>query len=71
MYRLYVQQCENTGKEYAIYGTYAQILSTETNIGFHTPKKDQCALCKIYKNGSESSKAEIREKYERHLMHLS
>ncbi|CAH1111545.1 unnamed protein product [Psylliodes chrysocephalus] len=67
MHRLYVQQCEDTGIDFAKYGTYAHIFNTETNIAFHMPKKDQCTLCENYKNATEESKANIREKYENHL----
>ncbi|CAH1171175.1 unnamed protein product [Phaedon cochleariae] len=68
MYRLYIQQCEDSGKDYAKYGTYAHIFNTETNIAFHVPKKDQCYLCENYKNATEESKVNLQEKYDNHLI---
>lgn len=67
MYRLYVENCTQNNQEYAKISMYTKILNTETNIGFHKPKKDQCSLCANFENGDEEGKEKIKEKYEKHL----
>lgn len=65
MYRLYSGQCRSNGKECAKLKAYRHILNTETNIGFHIPKKDQYALCEKYKNTQGETKG-FKGKFERH-----
>ncbi|KAJ8931321.1 hypothetical protein NQ314_015776 [Rhamnusium bicolor] len=35
--------------------------------GFHTPKKDQCALCENFKNANQKTKENIKERFEKHI----
>ncbi|KAJ8936395.1 hypothetical protein NQ314_012381 [Rhamnusium bicolor] len=67
LYRLYVERCKSNHKEYAKLTTYRHILNSETNIGFHTPKKDQCALCENFKNANQETKENIKERFEKHI----
>ncbi|KAK4875521.1 hypothetical protein RN001_011943 [Aquatica leii] len=66
MYRLYVERCKTNHREYAKLTTYRHILNTETNIAFHTPKKDQCSFCENYKNANQEAKEKMKEKFEEH-----
>ncbi|XP_050300189.1 uncharacterized protein LOC126738792 [Anthonomus grandis grandis] len=51
----------------ASYDYYAQIFNTKFNIGFRSPKKDQCDLCEMYKQGTEEKRKELETKYCEHL----
>lgn len=37
------------------------------NLSFHRPKKDQCSLCLSYKQGDESCKEKLKDKYNKHF----
>ncbi|XP_050295702.1 uncharacterized protein LOC126735680 [Anthonomus grandis grandis] len=54
-------------KNPASYDYYAQIFNTKFNIGFHSPKKDQCDLCEMYKQGTKKKRKELETKYCEHL----
>ena len=36
------------------------------NLSFHAPKKDQCSLCTTYREGSQSTKLELAERFQKH-----
>ncbi|CAH1954243.1 unnamed protein product [Acanthoscelides obtectus] len=38
------------------------------NFSFHKPKKDQCGLCKCYREGSEEVKANLEKEYLAHIL---
>ncbi|CAH2009413.1 unnamed protein product, partial [Acanthoscelides obtectus] len=38
------------------------------NVSFHKPKKDQCGLCKCYREGSEEVKANLEKDYLAHIL---
>ncbi|CAH1969393.1 unnamed protein product [Acanthoscelides obtectus] len=38
------------------------------NLSFHKPKKDQCGLCKCYREGSEEVKANLEKEYLAHIL---
>ncbi|CAH1111408.1 unnamed protein product [Psylliodes chrysocephalus] len=69
-YRLY-----NDFKSYSIerevipekFSYYKHIFTTEFNIGFHRPKKDQCDFCIKFSNYSDDEKRNVQEEYDLHL----
>lgn len=67
LYKLYVDKCKEVGEPFAKYYHYAKIFNYEYNIGFFSPKKDQCGFCETYKNSSVVEKQSIQQKYEEHL----
>jgi hypothetical protein len=52
---------------YANYLMYYTVFNKEFNIGFFSPKKDQCELCLAFREGSPEEKTELHEKYDTHL----
>lgn len=67
MYRLYVIDCQEKSLTHAKKHFYCSVFNTEFNIGFHQPKKDQCAKCETFKNSPEDVKEELLESYETHI----
>lgn len=45
--------------------TYQRVFESK-NLSFHTPKKDQCSLCVMYKTGDSSVKSKLEEKFNKH-----
>lgn len=60
------QQAENA-KDPGKYGAYYKIFTTEFNLGFFKPKKDQCDLCMTFQNASPGEKEQLQNKIEVHL----
>lgn len=54
-------------KEAGAYITYYKIFTTEFNIGFFAPKKDQCDLCASYNNSNAEEKFVLEENYKSHI----
>ncbi|KAG5875610.1 hypothetical protein JTB14_003868 [Gonioctena quinquepunctata] len=46
---------------------YYVIFNNEFNIGFFSPKEDQCDLCIVFVNASEDEKLQLQEKYDNRL----
>lgn len=67
MYRMYVQKCINDGRPYAQEHKYREIFNYNFNIGFHIPRKDQCAICHQYENASSTEKEIQRKSHDDHL----
>lgn len=65
MYLLYVKWTKESGKPFATKHHYYNTFNTKFNIGFFTPKKDQCNLCEGFKNASENEVLE--DKYTSHI----
>lgn len=49
------------------YCTFYKVFTTQFNISFFRPRKDQCDLCLQFQNSSAEEKNAIQEKYDRHL----
>lgn len=60
------QQTER-GKDTGKYCTYYKIFTTEFNLGFYTPKKDQCDLCMSFANATSEQKEQLKNQVEVHL----
>lgn len=45
---------------------YEKVFSTEFNISFFSPKKDQCCLCESYKNTNDPDEG-LKSKYKLHI----
>jgi len=67
MYKLYVAKCNERGKTPGKKWLYENIFSTEFNLSFFKPKRDQCDFCEGFKNSSPEEKAEKSEKYDEHI----
>ncbi|CAG9812835.1 unnamed protein product [Phaedon cochleariae] len=66
LHRNYSEERTYCNREVASYDTYAKVFNTEYNIGFFSPKKDQCDLCESYKNASNDERIKLEEKYNKH-----
>lgn len=60
-------QQQQANKDVGTYMTYYKIFTTEFNIGFFAPKKDQCDLCTSYINSNAEQKIVLEESYKRHI----
>ena len=60
MYRLYAEQCNSADPVKLT--SYAKILNTEFNLGFHVPWKDDCDQCDTHKTMSEAEKAKNEDR---------
>lgn len=68
MYRMYIQNMEQENKlSVATLRQYRDIFNTKFNISFHKPKKDQCETCASFEMVDEKQKAEMLEKYNKHI----
>lgn len=67
IHRDYIEICKSRNQPYANYLMFSRVFNNEFNIGFHSPKKDQCETCIEYVNASENEKPNLIEKYEQHL----
>ena len=65
MYRLYVQECSQNGKEKASESLYRSVFHSK-KLKFHIPKKDMCGLCDTYNRGNNTERVKIQTKYETH-----
>lgn len=68
MYKLYVINQNQNGKECVLQHVYYDLFNHQRNIGFFQPKKDQCTICVgwIYKTTEE--KEANREEYDAHIL---
>ncbi|CAH2088121.1 unnamed protein product [Euphydryas editha] len=55
LYTDYQKECLNNGVEAAKIHTYRKVFNEDYNIGFHTPKKDQCELCISFQNAVDKT----------------
>lgn len=46
--------------------TYRRIFKSK-NLSFHHPKKDQCSLCLTFRQGGEGVKANLEQRYKKHI----
>ena len=67
MHELYKQKCEEQQLIPVKCQTYKKIFSSEFNIGFHSPSKDQCLQCEIFKTTDENRKLDLQENYDQHI----
>ena len=67
MYRLYTSWCNENNLEKGKFWLYDDIFSSQYNISFHTPRKDQCTACREYEVSNEEKKAVLQTKYEAHI----
>lgn len=66
MHRNYESQRKLVNKTPANYDAYFRIFTTQFNIGFHVPKKDQCDQCVSYNNLTGDEKLAEEENYKKH-----
>ena len=67
MHELYKQKCEEQQLIPVKCQTYRKIFGTEYNIGFHSPRKDQCLQCEIFKTADETRKLDLQKNYDQHI----
>lgn len=67
LYRDFELQQQQENKEAGTYMTYCKIFTTEFNLGFFAPKKDQCDLCTSYYNSNAEQKIILEEKFKTHI----
>lgn len=48
------------------YSLYRTVFK-DNNLSFHRPKKDQCTLCLMYRQGNPSEKEQLKDRYETHI----
>lgn len=66
MYSLYLQDCVENSIEKASFSMYTKIFKS-MHLSFHRPKKDQCSLCNSYLQGSDEIKANLNDRYKKHI----
>ncbi|KAG5898964.1 hypothetical protein JTB14_004683 [Gonioctena quinquepunctata] len=66
LYRDYKEERERANKYVASVSMFNRIFRNEFNISFFVPKKDQCDLCKTFKNSDEEKKILLRPTYDQH-----
>lgn len=66
LYRDYRQERIESNLPYANLLMYSRIFNEEYNIGFFSPKKDQCELCVAFQNAEGEEKEALRMRYEQH-----
>ena len=54
MYRLYKEKCQTSKMKPVGAAKYRKIFCEEYNYSFHTPKKDQCRQCNLYRQREEN-----------------
>lgn len=67
MYRFYLDQCKAKQQTPASEGIYRKIFSTDFNLGFFVPKKDQRLLCTKYNRLHNEGKLDLEEEYNQHI----
>ena len=67
IYELYKEKCEELQIIPVKCQTYRKIFCTEYNIGFHSPRKDQCLQCEIFKTAQENQKQDLQKNYDEHI----
>ncbi|XP_072387122.1 uncharacterized protein [Diabrotica undecimpunctata] len=67
MYRLYKNKCISDGDICLKKHHYERIFNYEFNIGFFSPKKDQCSECEVYKNSNEEQRKSLQDNYDLHI----
>lgn len=67
LYNDFVDQQKSYDKEFGNYIAYYKIFTTEFNLSFFQPKKDQCNLCMSYNNSIDEKKIEMEEKFNSHI----
>nr|CAH7766802.1 unnamed protein product [Callosobruchus chinensis] len=67
IYRDFERQQIEKNRPAGKYHKFYEIFNTRFNIGFHTPKKDQCDLCTQYENSNEVGKDRLRADYNTHI----
>ena len=69
MYDLYIEYCKAKDDIPVKSKVYRRIFCTEFNISFHTPKKDQCLECELYKQKESTGKVgdDEKKKHEAHM----
>ncbi|KAK7089570.1 hypothetical protein V1264_024516 [Littorina saxatilis] len=69
MYDLYLERCQQQEQRPVSQKKYRQIFNENFNYSFHTPKKDQCAICVIHdsklKQGTASD--EEKQRFKEHI----
>lgn len=64
MYFLHLQSLSEGDPKPSL-STYQRVFESK-NLSFHTPKKDQCSICVMYKTGDSSVKSKLEEKFSGH-----
>lgn len=67
LYSLYVKKCADENMEPVSEMTYRRIFSTEYNLGFFMPIKDQCLLCTRYNRANPEEQNKIQGEYQKHI----
>lgn len=66
MYQMFLNDLEPNAKKPCL--SLYRLVFRSMNLSFHRPKKDQCGLCRIQKDGKEEEKVKIRDAYEKHIL---
>lgn len=66
MYKLYEEECQKNGSSPVSEATYRKIFSSDYNLGFFVPKKDQCLICTKYNRLKGEEKLDMEKEYQEH-----
>lgn len=67
LYKDFADDQKGLDKDAGKYMNYYLFFTTEYNIGFYVPKKDQCDLCTSFANSNADGKKGLEEQYNTHL----
>ena len=68
MYRLYVEQCRESGLQTVSEWVYRKIFNCDFNLSFHSPSSDTCKKCDMYAVQKEIGDQEgLRQEWDHHL----
>lgn len=68
MYKLYVINQNQNGKECVLQHVYYDLFNHQHNIGFFQPKKYQFTICVGWTNKTTEEKEASREEYDTHIL---
>ncbi|CAB3251415.1 unnamed protein product [Arctia plantaginis] len=67
LFRDFQEQQNNKSRQSGKFHLFYEIFTTQFNIGFFQPEKDQCDLCLQYKNSTADQRLALKQKYDTHL----
>lgn len=68
IYSDYLNDCKKDNVVSCNFNYFYHVFTNDFNLSFFQPKKDQCETCVAYENAPEAEKANLKAKYDQHLV---
>ena len=68
IYNDYVSNCKRDNVTSCNFNYFYKIFTSDFNLSFFQPKKDQCETCVAYENASETERENLKASYDQHLV---